>query len=836
MVSTNVEPPFPVVQLTDADGSRHLYRLIRLQSLDGKFVLYDLSCDQNQRRQDLILPEQASISPMMRETMIVVPDTVSHRTMTAQRIWEAECRAADREMRAPNRALYPPQLVGKNFKGWEDAKRALRGIIGSRDDLNEKLCRRGMDALILDPRFRDEVLREEAEKVGVDKAELKRIFFRWIRFGGDAVALMPRRGGDAPLGTPRTPRDTALRVGRRDAKELRCGGPRTTKGMTARWRARIWAVAVTIVREASDAAGKINIESAISFLKNRSYFWEQFRQHFYAEEVSDEELANRPTQSMVFYHWERMINKNEPGIRQALLAMNDPKRLAPIPGGAAVDRNADILETIEMDATEFRKVQIVAVSSRGVRRQLGYATLILACSRSTAAIVGWYVMIGRELSDAYRKCLYWTLADKAPILRWLGLDPAQYPGIISGSSDEALVDRGPGSAESMVRFTIDSAKMDLSMTRPYTAEDKGTVENANSLVKGKLGEAAGQTKKKILASQQLEERILSQYKALPHGYIKMKRALARQCRANAKRRSRDERKDDGEAPVRASGRSVEMDMRSFVRMVVEAVNALNLQVRTDELARTRDMIVERTPPTRADMHHVRQANRFGDAARPANLHRLALDVLTFSKFEVQQGKVRRNNVWYGAGSEGYGEELPGVRRLLEDAKAWADSRPGVPFEIEVAFPPDPTRLVVFWKRRGAGAGEESQFELLELPATNKSLRTYGHDDGEEVARALSRCRREDQTSREKFAPNPVDKSDSNGDDNENEEAGQENGRDARNRGSGKAAQPRTAVTESEPLRRHIGPDTDYASPPMEGCSSGGKSFDLDAWLDSLRAK
>lgn len=833
MDSTSIEPPFPVVQLTDDDGSRHLYRLIRLQSLEGKFVLYDLSCNQNQRRQDLILPEHASFSPMMLKSMIVVPDMVSHRTMTAQRIWEAECRAADRETRAPNGALYPPQLVGKNFKGWEDAKRALRGIIGSRDDLNGELSRRGMDALMLDARFRDAVLREEAEKVGLDKAELKRIFFRWIRFGGDAVALMPRRGGDAPLGTPRTPRDTALRVGRRDAKELRCGGPRQARGMTARWRARIWVVAVTIVREASDADGEVNIEAAISLLKKRSYFWELFRQHFYAEEVSDEELTNRPTQSMVFYHWKQMIVKEEPGIRRALLAMNDPKEPLPIPGGAAVDRNADILETIELDATEFRKVLIVATSSRGVSRPLGYATLILACSRSTAAIVGWYVMIGREISDAYRKCLYWTLADKAPIFRWLGLDPVAYPGIISGSSDEALVDRGPGSARSMVRFAIDSAKMDLSMTRPYMAEDKGTVENANSLIKGKLGEAAGQTRKKILASRQLEAQISSQYKVLPHGYLKMKRAFAR---ANAKRRSREERKGDAGSPARAAGGSVEMDMRSFVLMVVEAVNKLNLQVRTDELARTRDQVVERTAPTRAEMHRVRQAHRFGDAAGPANLHRLAMDVLTYSSFKVQQGKIRRINVWYGAGAEGYGEECPGVRRLLADAKVWADGHPDMPFKIDVAFPPDPTRLVAIWKRKVADASAGSRFELLELPATNKSRRTYGHDDGEEVARALSRCRREDQTSREKVSLKRVSRVDATESDDDGEQDTQRSERNSASQQSSMPARPRAGIGSPEEFRRDdvSGPE-DYTSPPMDSSGVGGAPFDFQAWLDSLRA-
>lgn len=144
--------------------------------------------------------------------------------------------------------------------------------------------------------------------------------------------------------------------------------------------------------------------------------------------------------------------------------------------------------------------------------------------------------------------------------------------------------------------------------------------------------------------------------------------------------------------------------------------------------------------------------------------------------------------------------------------------------------------MAFWRRRVEGDRNGSNFELLELPATRKSLRIYGSDDSEEVARALSRCRREDQTDREKSGSDPISKLGPIDVHSEDEEAEEEHGHHAKSQWSGKPTPPRTEVTESEAVKRRASPDPDYASPPMEGCGMGGKPFDFDAWLDSIRAK
>lgn len=827
----DADPPFPVVRLTDEAGDAHYYRLIRLEMTDD-YVLYDLSQNQDQRRQTLILPDNATVSSSMRATMAIVSDTISHRRMTAQRKWEAECRRADREKRTRSDGLCPVDLAGENQAGWAAATEALRGIIGTLDERNAQLRGHGADRLFLDGPFREALLREESQRVGVDKAELKRLLFRWIRYGGDAIALMPRRGGDEAPGTPRIPGPNAVRVGRLDAFEVSSGRARTVQGMTFHWHKCLQLLVLSIVFETPPKRnGKIDIDAVIGQLKNGSAFGRQFRARCFFGPPRRGEVENRPTSGMVEYHRKRAVDENEAVLRTALLKNNAARlpakpELGPIPGGAAVDRNADLLETLEMDATEFRRIQIVGVSASGKRKCFGYATLIVACSRSTGTIVGWYAMIGKETTDAYRKCLYWALCDKAPLLRALELDPGRMAGIVSGRFDEVVVDRGPGSQKMMQIYVIGSAKMDFAKTRPYTAVDKGTVEGANKLIKAKMHQT-----KKIVASADLEEELQKRYRALPVGFCTIKKLTAMERRIEARRETAKKKRLKTEEEGEGGGKIVEMELMTFMRMVTVAINALNLQRRTDELALSRDLIVEGVPPIRADMHRARQSARVADAARSGDATLLATSVLRFERLSVIQGKVRHNNVWYGAGSERPGEIHPGLHTMLADARTWAETYPGRPFEIDVAFPPDPTRLVALWRRvRGAGQDNE-KFELLELPATRRSLRTYGEDIGEEVAKGLRRCLLIQNNEGEKAGADDCEESgmeDIIGMADEGEPL-----KDLTERSADGIAQPRSTAGHSGLSTEHS-PGKGAPSPTMESRAIAGKKFDLPAWLESLK--
>ncbi len=599
--------------------------------------------------------------------------------------------------------------------------------------------------MFLDSRFRDDVLHDEAERTGVDKAELKRLFFRWIRMGGDDAALIPRGGASDPPGTPRVSSETGVRVGPMDAKELESWTPRTRKGMTARWRTCV----ETLINSIVDAPklyenGAIDVDATVALLRSRGKFWTTFRNRFYVGPASFSEINNRPTEFMVAYHRKRILKAREGEIRAKLHAINAAAHgtaKMKIPGGRARDRNADIIETIEMDATEFRKIIVVGRSKNGVRKRLGYATVIVACSRSTGAIVGFYVMIGRETTQAYRKCLYWALADKKTLLEAVGLDPKKMHGIVSGLYGEVLVDRGPGCTEFMQVYVTGAAFMDIAVTRPYVAVDKGTVEGVHKPLKAAVNERAG-VKKKIASSAQLEDALLETYAALPRGFVTMKQLVGRERRATAEEKAKEkERSTRNAVAVKHKHGEVELEMRSLVRIVANAVNDLNLKRRTDELALTRDMNLEEVAPTRAEIHRARQSELVGDAAEPVDLDRLAAQILKFEPRTLIEGEVWDDRMRFGAGAEGTKDERKNARLLLEDAKSWAESYPGKDFVVELALVPSPFRLQAKWKRVYNGADGELRVDYLDLPPTQATLRSYGENAGLEEANGLKRRRR-----------------------------------------------------------------------------------------------
>jgi hypothetical protein len=68
-------------------------------------------------------------------------------------------------------------------------------------------------------------------------------------------------------------------------------------------------------------------------------------------------------------------------------------------------------------------------------------------------------------------------------LRQLGLDPADYPGIVNGQFDQIVMDRGPGASHKMLDWTVDGIKIDVRLTRAGAPQDKGGIEGGIGRVK-----------------------------------------------------------------------------------------------------------------------------------------------------------------------------------------------------------------------------------------------------------------------------------------------------------------------------------------------------------------
>ncbi|PZX34301.1 hypothetical protein C7416_101585 [Cupriavidus phytorum] len=800
--------PFPVVQMTDEQGARSFYRQIPLQ--EG-YVLYDLSQPKGARKQRLILPDSQLISTKMRESLAVVQDTVSSPQMVSQRVWEAELRLAKVMKRAPDPRLKPADLLDESARRWESAKGILEGIIGSQEQRNPLVRKFGIDAIYLDHQLRDAVFAQESIRVGVTKEELKRKFFRCIRCGGDFAALIPRSGEQTPAEISRAPSETSVRVGAPDSNELESPGPRTRRGMRQFWRARVCELVISMVFETpSSRNGAIDIEKVMDRLGDRALFWREFRRRFYVGPVSPQEIDDRPSEFMVHYRRRRFVQENEAAIRATLAACNAElrgvKRNWPIPGGAELDRYADIIESIQMDATEFRSIKIVVVNEGGVRRTLGYATIIVACSPSSGAIVAWLVMFGKERSEGYRKCLYWVICDKAPLLRWLGLDPSKMKGIVSGAFDEVVVDRGPGFSKMATMYVTGSAVMDVTATRPYTAVDKGSVEGANGLLKNRI-------KKKLEISSKLEANLQKRFAALPIGYLSMKRLVARERGSEVEGFGTDNSmKTFGGAVKKNRCGCIEMELPTLNRIVACSVNELNLRNRTDELALSRSMILANVPPTPAEIHRARQEARVADGAKAIDRKTLALGVLKCRSYKVIGGKIRHSSIWYGARPRCDDRRHDGVDLLLRDAEKWAAQNPGIDFRIDVVFPSDPTCLVAKWKR----VNENNEIQWIDLPATSRSIRTYGEEGGEEEAKGIRRRVLKAKRQREIT---------SSFDDGEDEE-----GVELENFGVG------TTQLAVGGLATPSSKEDAYVPPPMNSRGIGKEKFDLRAYLKSIGAK
>ena len=108
-------------------------------------------------------------------------------------------------------------------------------------------------------------------------------------------------------------------------------------------------------------------------------------------------------------------------------------------------------------------------------RRIGFPTILRGC-RKSHAFVGWCVSAGAESAEQYWHVSYSILPPNDKRLRRLGLDPADYPGIMIVVFDQVVVDRGPGAAEAKLDLAVDVLKVHMRLTRATGPQDKGGKE------------------------------------------------------------------------------------------------------------------------------------------------------------------------------------------------------------------------------------------------------------------------------------------------------------------------------------------------------------------------
>lgn len=569
----------------------------------------------------------------------------------------------------PRSKLATTALSWSVKRWWVQRWQKIRALVSLQYSDTTLLAGHRLTDLYMDPAWRYEVIGEQATRLGIPRARVERELVTFVRFGGTMGALIPQTDRCGAPGQPKCLLPHAKKPGRRSAAQRRLRSQSLPRDrFDPFWNARMCdAIDSLIVRD-----GK----RAILAIKSNGDFLDFFyRNHCcVAGRADGEELrpihpGKIPSQRTLLRHRDRIVQA-----RPELSALASAT-VANVRGGAAKDLTFDVLDIGDLDGTRFPEVCLLVaddeslVASRKNCPEIGEPTALLGFCRKSGAAVGWYVTAGPETGDTYRFCLFNILTSKAERLRDLGLDPENFPGVVSAALDLVVFDRGPGRSHKVLEWTTERIKIDVRFARAGVPPDKGTVEGGIGLVKEYL------RRNKIIRDL-LHAKTLDRLKAFPRGVITLQRLRDRHAQRQAHK----------------NPKRIYVTSKAFERILVEAINELNTTRKSDSLCLSEEMRFAGVEPTPVAILSYYQSLRRGNAAYPRSVQDMRESLLERKICTVRDGKIRLNGLFYGSPSSVLeGEE--GADALLRFAQEIAD---GASPKISVVV--EPYRNYVWWWR------------------------------------------------------------------------------------------------------------------------------------------
>lgn len=266
--------------------------------------------------------------------------------------------------------------------------------------------------------------------------------------------------------------------------------------------------------------------------------------------------------------------------------------------GSATDLCRDVIDIYDLDGTPFN----CYLKFGGVRREgIGKPTVILAISRRTRCVVGWYVVLEDESGKTYKHCLFSAFTPKSRVIERLGIQE-KLRGLVHGTCDQVFFDRGPGISRAVTEAVVRELNLDLPMAEPGRGDLKGTVEGVLGLFQRWLSTLPG-------AFERTGDRV-------------------------------DKEKQDKAEDTAA------VTLEEFERCLVKAINEYNLtadvtKVVTVEM--TEDSKIELTP---AGLFNWYKKRRFGGAAKDWTEAEIYFSLLETRTPTVRRGLVRADGGHY----------------------------------------------------------------------------------------------------------------------------------------------------------------------------------------------
>ncbi|WP_147309272.1 hypothetical protein [Cupriavidus taiwanensis] len=420
-----------------------------------------------------------------------------------------------------------------------------------------------------------------------------------------------------------------------------------------------------------------------------------------------------PSRRTLLRHRDRIVH-SRPALTESSRAV-----FANVRGGAARDLTFDVLDIADLDGTRFPEVCLIVaddeslVATRKNCPSIGEPTVLLGFCRKSAAAVGWYVTAGTESGDAYRFCLFNILTDKTQRLVELGLNPADHPGIVSAALDQVVFDRGPGRSHKVLEWTTERMKIDVRFARAGVPQDKGPGE-------GGIGNLKQYLRRNHIICGLLNSTALNRLKAFPKGVVTLQRLRD----SHAQRRARK------------SPKRIYVTSKAFERILVEAINELNLTRRSESRCLSEEMRFAGVEPTPAAMLSYYQSLRRGNAAYPRSVPDLRDSLLERKSCTVRNGKIQIGGMFYGSPSSvPEGEE--GADALLRFAQEVAE---GASSKITVVV--EPYRNYVWWRRHEGDwvllAPDRASAEHCHVDRDWIDLQAFRDDENIQATRAYRR--------------------------------------------------------------------------------------------------
>ncbi|GJG94341.1 hypothetical protein [Cupriavidus pauculus] len=670
----NLDPcPFESFRTTlrcDLTGrGPHCYRFVHADPDKKLMVFFDLDDKRFSLDRQLVVKSYDELMRLPDAAVEAVPDPFPSITVERSESETAHAQRADRESEASKK-----KVAEKWTRRWDK----IKGMVSPKHIEWSLLGEHSFADLYLDPVWRHRLIDDVIAGTSTTRYEIERVMGIFLRFGG-YDGLRPRTRNCGRPGYAKWQLEGARKSGRSDAAQRRYGrvNRQGVNRVDAFWIGRL--------RMAIDGMIELHKDGARRLIWNRKAFLEFFKQNCcWQTQLGDGtkipvDAKTIPRPRALIYHRNALL------LEYPTLKPLD-RQHANVQGGSAKDLTFGALDISDLDGAEFPEVCLVLADDKSQNvssdncRHCGLPTVLLGICRKSNAFAGWLVSAGQESAEQYRHLLYNILTPKDERLWQLGLDPSDYPGIVTGQFDQVVMDRGPGAAHKMLDWTVDGIQIDVRLTRAAAPQDKGGIEGGIGRFKGAM--RANRILRAIgPMGELLRDRILRRLRALPAGVITLKSIQQAGLRKRSKRNSNE---------------LLLITPKAFEILVIEAINRLNLTRSQKPTALDEQMFLAHVEPTPARLLAEHQKLRRGNAALARPAVDLLASIVECKYCTVTGGRVKVGQLFYGSPSSvAEGEE--GARALLDYAGALVDTGT-IPSEAKIEVFVKPYRNFAWWRR------------------------------------------------------------------------------------------------------------------------------------------